>query len=128
VAKAARDIAASLWRFYCRLELSIVESFANIALLLWSLRLFGLLLTPPILLAIFRYWIAAFVYLAVLGTAIWKFYSAKAEDIEHAAHEQASPYSRATAHQPSLVSSRAARGLFHCRHRNVPGTRLAGAA
>lgn len=78
-----------VWHLYCRLELSIVEALAGVMLILWSLRLFALFLAPAVIFALFRYWIAAAIYLAVLALAIWKFYSAKAEDIERAAEDQA---------------------------------------
>lgn len=100
VASIARSIAAAIsnlivragtfvWHLYCRLELSIVEALAGVMLILWSLRLFALFLAPAVILAWFRYWIAAAIYVAVLALAIWRFYSAKAEDVERAAEDQA---------------------------------------
>lgn len=100
IAKLARDVATAvadffvriakwIWEIYCRLELSIVDALAAVLLIVWSLRLFALLLAPAVLLAIFRYWIATAVYVAVLGLAIWRFYTAKAEDVQRAAEDQA---------------------------------------
>lgn len=100
VAKLASDLAAAVanffvriakwvWHLYCRLELSIVDALSFVLITVWSLRLFALLLAPAVLLAAFHYWIFAAVYVAVLGVAIWRFYTAKAGEIETAAEDQA---------------------------------------
>ncbi len=93
VAKLAHDVVTAVanffvqivrwvWLIYCRLELSIVDALSTVLVIAWSLRLFALVLLPAIVLVIFRYWIVASFYVAVLALAIWRFYSAKAEDVK----------------------------------------------
>jgi len=100
VAKLASDLASAVanffvriakwvWQLYCRLELSIVDALSFVLITVWSLRLFALFVAPVVLLAIFQYWTAAVIYIAVLGVAIWRFYTAKAEEVETAAKDQA---------------------------------------
>lgn len=100
VAKLTSDLAIAVanffvrvskwaWHLYCRLELSIVDALSFVLITLWSVRLFFLLLAPAVLLAIFDYWVAAAAYVTILGVAIWRFYTAKAGEVETAAEDQA---------------------------------------
>lgn len=82
-------IATSAWHFYCRLESSVIDTLSTVLLILWSLRLFALLLAPALALAYFTYWLGAVCWLGLLALAVWKFYVAPKEDIEKAAESQA---------------------------------------
>ncbi len=82
-------MATSAWHFYCRLESSVIDTLSTVLLILWSLRLFALLLAPALVLAYLKYWAGAISWLAVLALAVWKFYVAPKEDIEQAAESQA---------------------------------------
>lgn len=89
VARFFSRAGAQAWRIYIRMELSLVEAIAASLLIFWSLRLLALVLAPAFLLCWFQYWWYAAAYAAFLGFAIWRYYTAREEEVERAAEEHA---------------------------------------